>query len=89
VDLGKFLKEKRVLAGLSQGAVAKKLGYTSPQFVSNWERGLSKPPTLTLRKIAQIYDISINEMFDIVLKDAIGEMTADLTEKFFKKDKSK
>lgn len=89
MDLAKFLKEKRIQAGFSQGAVAKKLGYTSPQFVSNWERGLSKPPVATLRKIAQIYGISINEMFDTVLKEAIGEMTEELTEKFYQQGNTK
>ncbi|MGZ3743693.1 MAG: helix-turn-helix transcriptional regulator [Pseudobdellovibrionaceae bacterium] len=84
MNLSKFLKDKRLEAGLSQGAVAKKLGYTSPQFVSNWERGLSQPPVVTLRKIAQIYNISANEMFEVMLKATIEAVTADLTEKFFK-----
>lgn len=89
MDLSKFLKQKRLQAGLSQGEVAKRLGYTSPQFVSNWERGLSRPPAATLRKIAQIYNIATNEMFDVVLQATIGEVTAELTEKFFKQGKSK
>jgi transcriptional regulator with XRE-family HTH domain len=84
MDLSKFLKEKRLEAGLSQGAVAKKLGYTSPQFVSNWERSLSQPPVATLRKIAQIYNISPNDMFDVMLKATIEQVTAELTEKFYK-----
>ncbi|MBC7371884.1 MAG: helix-turn-helix transcriptional regulator [Bdellovibrionaceae bacterium] len=84
MDLSKFLKEKRLEAGLSQGAVAKKLGYTSPQFVSNWERGLSQPPVATLRKIAQIYNISANDMFDVMLKATIEQVTTELTEKFYK-----
>lgn len=89
MDLSKFLKEKRLQAGLSQGAVAKKLGYTSPQFVSNWERGLSQPPVATLRKIAQIYNISANDMFDVMLKATIDQVTAELTEKFYKQSKSR
>jgi len=84
VDLAKFLREKRIEVGLSQGAVAKKLGYTSPQFVSNWERGLSRPPVATLRKIAQIYQIAPNEMFEAILKTTISEVTTELTEKFYK-----
>ncbi len=84
MDLSKFLKEKRLQAGLSQGVVAKKLGYTSPQFISNWERGLSQPPVVTLRKIAQIYNISSNEMFDVMLKATIEHVTTELTEKFYK-----
>jgi transcriptional regulator with XRE-family HTH domain len=84
LDLAKFLKDKRKQAGLSQGSVAKKLGYTSPQFISNWERGLSRPPVATLRKIAQLYSISSDEMFEVILKATIGEVTAELTEKFYK-----
>lgn len=84
MDLAKFLREKRIEVGLSQGAVAKKLGYTSPQFVSNWERGLSRPPVATLRKIAQIYQIAPNEMFEAILKTTISEVTTELTEKFYK-----
>jgi DNA-binding XRE family transcriptional regulator len=89
MDLSKFLKEKRLEAGLSQGAVAKKLGYTSPQFVSNWERGLSQPPVATLRKIAQIYNISANDMFDVMLKATLDQVTAELTEKFYKQSKTR
>lgn len=83
MDLAKFLKDKRLEAGLSQGAVAKKLGYTSPQFISNWERGLSRPPIKTLRKLALIYNISPNDMFDVILNTTIGEVTTELTKKFY------
>lgn len=89
MDLSKYLKEKRLQAGLSQGAVAKKLGYSSPQFVSNWERGLSRPPINTLKKIAQAYNIPTNEMFEVVLQSTIGQLTTELTEKFYKQGKTK
>lgn len=82
-----FLKQKRLNAGLSQGAVAKKLGYTSPQFVSNWERGLSEPPIATLQVLASIYDIPVDEMFDIVLKTTIQNVTEELTKKFHGRNK--
>lgn len=36
----RLLKEKRLASGLSQLEIAKTLGYSSGQFVSNWERGL-------------------------------------------------
>ena len=38
--LGDYLQSKRMKVGLSQGDVATKLGYSSPQFISNFERGL-------------------------------------------------
>ena len=39
----KRLKKMRLKAGLSQRDVSTALGYTSPQYVSNWERGKSHP----------------------------------------------
>jgi len=41
---GKLIKEKRLNSGLSQGKLATILGYSTSQFVSNWERGLASPP---------------------------------------------
>jgi transcriptional regulator with XRE-family HTH domain len=55
--MGKFLLEHRVRSGLTQKDLAKKLRYRSAQFVSNWERGLSLPPTKQFHKIAQLLQI--------------------------------
>jgi transcriptional regulator with XRE-family HTH domain len=81
--LADFLREKRLASGQSQGVVAKKLGYTSAQFVSNWERGLSSPPVHTLRKLCDIYQIPIDVLFNITLKTMIHEQTLDLRKKFY------
>lgn len=89
MEIGKYLKEKRVAKGLSQGDVAKKLGYTTSQFISNWERGESNPPLNTLRKIAEVYEISPDELFDFVLKATIAEVTEDLNKKFYGRNKVK
>jgi transcriptional regulator with XRE-family HTH domain len=48
------IRELRHAANMSQGDVAKKMGYSSPQFVSNWERGLSMPPPGSVRKLAKV-----------------------------------
>ena len=85
--LAVYLKEKRLSAGLSQGDVSKKLGYTSPQFVSNWERGLSEPPIVTTKKLAAIYDIPIDEMYDVILNSTIRRLTNELRRKFDGKKK--
>lgn len=81
--LSDFLKEKRVSANMTQGQVAEILGYTSPQFVSNWERGMSYPPIETLKQLSRIYSIDQDELFDVLLKSSIEELERDLTEKFF------
>ena len=83
VNLGKFLKDKREAAGLSQKEVADKLGYTTPQFVSNWERGVSQPPLKTLKKIGEMYKVSSDELFNITLSHTLHEVTTDLKKKFY------
>jgi len=80
--LGEYLREKRIAAGLTQTDVSKKLGYTTAQFVSNWERGTSEPPFETLRIVAQIYSIPLEEMLEVTLKATIEKVTIDLKKKF-------
>jgi transcriptional regulator with XRE-family HTH domain len=67
--LGDFLQSKRVKAGLSQGDVASKLGYSSPQFISNFERGLCAPPLNKLKLLVQLYDLNGDEVLKLMLKE--------------------
>lgn len=53
-----IFKELRLKAGLSQGQVAEKLGYTSPQMISNAERDLSFMPLKSVKKLAKIYGVA-------------------------------
>lgn len=80
--LAEFLKEKRLQARLSQGDVSKKLGYTSPQFVSNWERGLSSPPVTTLKKLAGIYGVDAEKMKSTYLDSQIELLKQEIENKF-------
>jgi transcriptional regulator with XRE-family HTH domain len=61
---GEYLKDKREKARLSQTEVSDSLGYTSPQFISNWERGLSKPPSDKLGGIVRLYKLDREELLD-------------------------
>ncbi len=65
-SLGSFLQEARTRSNLSQWDVAKKLGYTSPQFISNLERGISSPPLKVLRVLVDLYDVSAKEILEVV-----------------------
>lgn len=60
--LGKYLKNKRVAAGLTQTDVSSKLGYTSAQFISNIERGLCAPPATALKRMVRLYKMPENEL---------------------------
>lgn len=48
---GALIKSARLNAGLSQGKLARKLGYETPQYISNIERGLC---SLNLRKAKKL-----------------------------------
>jgi transcriptional regulator with XRE-family HTH domain len=65
--LGTYLQNKRLKAELSQGDVADKLGYSSPQFISNFERGLCAPPLPKLRILIDLYDLNPEEVVKIML----------------------
>lgn len=84
-SLGYILKERREKLGISQAEVAEKLKYSSPQFISNWERGLSSPPVTVLRSIAQIYKLPAQTLFKMYLKASLKTYEEDLRKKFSKK----
>ncbi len=88
LNLAQFLKDKRVVSGFSQKDVATKLGYSTSQFISNWERGVSQPPLNTLRKLAQVYQINVDEMFNVLLETTIAQVEVDLKRKFYTNDVS-
>lgn len=67
--LGEFLQARRIKAGLSQGDVATKLGYSSPQFISNFERGLCAPPLNKLKMLLQLYGLSGDEVLKLLMKE--------------------
>ena len=80
--LAEFLKNKRLNAGLSQRDVADKLGYSTPQFISNWERGVSHPPISALKKLGDLYKVSAEDLFEVTLNATIQDVTQDLRRKF-------
>lgn len=67
--LNDYLRQKRLDSGLSQLDVARVLGYASPQFVSNWERGLVSPPLETIGVLIDLYKIPAGEVIDRILDE--------------------
>ena len=66
MELKNKLKELRVTHGMTQEAVADRLGVSS-QTVSKWERGLLFPDITLLPKIALLFKCSIDSLFDMDL----------------------
>ena len=79
--LSKLLKSSRQKANLSQIEVANHLGYSTSQFISNWERGLSSPPLEVVKKLAKFYGISSDDLFDIIHKATMEQVDQNLKRK--------
>jgi len=66
-EIGSLFKSKRKALGLTQLIVAKRLGYGSSQFISNFERAIALPPVKDLKKICRILKIDKRVMADLWL----------------------
>lgn len=83
MNLGNSLFHARKKSGLSQEAVAEKLG-VSRQTISKWESDETVPDIRQSKKMAMLYNISLDELidFDIDVKEIqdIIEKTSNETE---------
>lgn len=66
---GEYLKKSREKAKLSQGDLAKLLGYKTTQFVSNMERGVSLPPKNILDKLCLHLKVNKRKLVNLILND--------------------
>lgn len=66
-SVGAFLKDKRVKANLTQKEISDIFKFKSAQFVSNWERGISVPPTIYLPKLCQLLKIDHKQIVKLIL----------------------
>lgn len=67
--LGDFFKVYRKNAGMSQTELGKKLGFSGPQIVSNWERGDCAPPMKSMVTMAQLFDIPKSKVVELLLEE--------------------
>lgn len=80
---GAYLKEARAAAGLSQSEVAGSFQYDQ-QLISNWERGVSAPPVRLLRKLAKLYNVPVDDLYQMLLDDAVLRTRLRLESEFRK-----
>lgn len=78
VEIAERLAARRKMAGLSQEALAEKLG-VSRQAVSKWERSESSPDTDNLIALAKLYGVSLDELLyvDESIEDDVAFEAAD------------
>jgi len=72
-QIGANIAAYRKRAGLTQAGLAEKLNY-SDKAVSKWERGESAPDVQTLVQLAELYEITVNDL--LVDPDALPEETS-------------
>lgn len=63
-EFGNFICDRRRKAGMTQAELAQRLDVTD-KTVSKWENGKAKPTTDTLRKMAVLFDLSIDQLLKI------------------------
>lgn len=67
--LGDAIKNGRIKKGLTQTDLAKILGYSSPQYISNVERGRCSLTHKKLAKVAKLLKISKTAIKQTLIKD--------------------
>ena len=60
-QVGANIAAYRKRAGLTQAGLAEKLNY-SDKAVSKWERGESVPDVVTLVQLAELFEITVNDL---------------------------
>lgn len=72
-NAAQLIKQTRLKMGISQGKLCRKLGYSTPQYLSNFERGLCYFPNKKLKKAATMLNIPYWDMADAVFVDVLTE----------------
>ena len=73
MELGKKIRQLRFKAGWTQEQLADKLGI-GPQSVSKWENAVAMPDISTLPLLAEIFGVSIDELFDLSTEQRLNRI---------------
>lgn len=77
MNIGLVIKKRRLELNMTQLELSKSLGYESMQFVSLFERGLSKVPINTLGKIFVVLKFTRTQELNII-NDLLKSYEKDL-----------
>lgn len=73
MEPGKKIKQLRLRAGMTQEQLADRLGIGA-QSVSKWENAVAMPDIMLLPKLAEIFGISIDELFDLTVEQRLNRI---------------
>jgi len=80
VELGALVRDYRTKAKMTQLELANKLGYESMQFVSLFERGLSKIPLKVIGKLVIILGIPEKKITKSIIDSFATEVIGQIEE---------
>jgi transcriptional regulator with XRE-family HTH domain len=86
-SFGSTLKKWRVRVHLTQVQVAKHLGYSNGQFISNIERGKSAPSAKNILSLGEIYKINPVRILAVVSKIRMQNLHDSLKKQSARKKK--
>ena len=72
MKLGEKIAQLRKDKNMTQSELAEKMCITD-KAVSKWERNLSSPDIRTIKKLAEVFDVSIEELMGEVAETAENE----------------
>lgn len=78
VQIGRYLKEKRIEAGYTQQEVSSWFNYSTKQFLSNIENGRAGPPKEMLKTLVFRYKINEEEFIRFFLREEEKELRSIL-----------
>lgn len=73
MELGKKIKQLRYKAGLTQEQLAEQLG-VGGQSVSKWETGATMPDITALPLLAEIFGVTIDDLFDLSAEQRLNRI---------------
>ena len=77
--MGMVIASRRKELGMTQAGVAEKMGVTD-KAVSKWERDLSYPDVDSIPKLAEVLDMSVDELMQIKTESAEEEKKSPVQE---------
>ena len=77
-QINQLCRDLRTRTPHSQSWLAEKLGYSTSQFVSNWERDLCMPPFDAAKKMAKLFKVDVKAFRDAYQYDYTSELVAGL-----------
>ena len=68
-SMGKYIRRRRLALNLTQKYVSERLGFTTPQHLSNIETGRNALNPETARKLAVILDLKYETIVSLAARD--------------------